>query len=379
MQLWEQDSGSWMGGELGHARDVLHTYNNFFIENQATAIIQHLYPLYMLTINSTDGIPTLNPHAQQAVDQLPSVYDVETYRHFMDSWGTHIAVKTELGGMREQQILFKDCIWQSLYFTGGLTDSELELRLKQDLISPASMNDSYHEERRKITLDHRIGGDVNVSDFDQWKKTLGSSPALLKISKYISWSDVVQNSTIKTNLQTAITDRVKSAAAARIAGIDQVKRQKLAALFSQRLAQAVVGHGSRGPVPPSWELGNVITLKDVQQCPEGLSLTQSKEKCNTGTYITSWNTVEVTEPLRYERNAATGMFRSIRVRDIVAGQNIERFGPWVKSGCSLLPTSWSNMNEPPPVSTVVAMICADCIPTTSGADQERFSCECPSY
>ncbi|CAF1454224.1 unnamed protein product [Rotaria sordida] len=279
-------------------------------------------------MNSIDTIPTLNQHAQQAVDQLPSVYDAEIYRHFMDTWGTHIAVKTELGGMHEQQTLFKDCIWQSQYFTGGLTDSELELRLKQDLVSSASMNDSYHEERRKIILDHLIGGDVNVSDFNQWKNTISSGPALLKISKS---------------------------------------------------AQAVVGHGPRGPIPSSWEIGNEIKLKDAQQCPEGLSLTQSKEKCNTDTYITSWNTVEVTEPLRYERNAATGMFRSIRVRDIVNGQNIERFGPWVRSGCSLLPTSWSNMNEPPPPSTVVAMICADCIPTTSGADQERLSCECPSY
>ncbi|CAF4847611.1 unnamed protein product, partial [Rotaria magnacalcarata] len=42
------------------------------------------------------------------------------------------------------------------------------------------------------------------------------------------------------------------------------------------------------------------------------------------------------------------MFRSIRVRDFVAEKYIERAGAWVKSGCSLQPTIWSNMNEPPP-------------------------------
>ncbi|CAF2913453.1 unnamed protein product [Rotaria sp. Silwood2] len=170
---------------------------------------------------------------------------------------------------------------------------------------------------------------------------------------------MIQNAELRTNLQIAITDRIKAVANARIAGINQVTRQKLAALFSQRRTQAVVGHAPCGSIPPSWKIGNDIILKDTEQCSEGLLLAQSKEKCNTGTYITSWNTVEITEPLRYEHNAITGIFRSIRVRDIIAEQNIERFGSWVKSGYSLLPISWTNMNKPPPSLTIVAMICTD--------------------
>ncbi|UJR06639.1 hypothetical protein I4U23_010923 [Adineta vaga] len=153
---------------------------------------------------------------------------------------------------------------------------------------------------------------------------------------------------------------------------NQVEQEKLAARFSQRPAHAIVGHGSRGALPPSWEIGNQIKLKDAQECPAALSLDQSKEKCNTGIYITSWNTIELTEPLRYERDATTGNFRSIRVRDIVNGQNVERFGPWIESGCSLLPTTWSNLNEPPPPSTVVAM---ELNPTDQSTNTELFNNE----
>ncbi|CAF1349942.1 unnamed protein product [Rotaria magnacalcarata] len=377
--LWEQDSGSWLGGELSHIKNMLHVHKTFFIENEAVAIVQHLYPLYTLEIKSTNTNLELNQYAQQAIGQLPFIYDTRTYKDFLDIWGTHVILETLIGGMHEQQALVKDCIFRSTYFTRGLTESELELRLKADLLSRTSMNDSYYDSRRRIILDHRIGGESNVSNIDQWKQSLNSKPALLKINKYTPWSDIVHNSIIKANLQTAITSRIKLAANTRIDELNQVQRYKLDALFVQRPAQAVIGHGSRGPVPPSWEIIKDFILLDEKRCPEGLSLAESKEKCNSGAYITSWNTVKLTEPLRYERNLHTGMFRSIRVRDFVAEKYIERAGAWVKSGCSLQPTIWSNMNEPPPPSTIVAMICADCIPRATGTNQELFECECPSY
>ena len=257
IHLWDQQSGSWIGGELGHVKGLLQMYNHFFAENQATAIIQHLYPLYILEMDLSDTIPTLNQHAQQAVDQLPSAYNAEKYRHFIDTWGTHIAVKTELGGMREQQILFKRCIWQSQYFTGGLTESDFELRLKQDFIAPATINNSYLEERWKIILDHLIGGDVNVSDFDQWQETLSYSPALLRILKYISWLDIVPNSTIKTNLQTAMADRIRAASVTRIAEIDLTRRQRLATLFF-----TTTGTSRRG----SWSSRSNSSIMGNREC-----------------------------------------------------------------------------------------------------------------
>lgn len=59
--------------------------------------------------------------------------------------------------------------------------------------------------------------------------------------------------------------------------------------------------------------------------------------------------------------------------------DIERYGRWVESGCSLLPTTWSYVDESPPQGTIVAMICSDCTPRTKGPNQEFFSCDCPSY
>ena len=52
---------------------------------------------------------------------------------FMDTWGTHVAKDTLVGGMFEQQIVMKDCVWQSPYLTGGLTPEKLEEYLKLDL------------------------------------------------------------------------------------------------------------------------------------------------------------------------------------------------------------------------------------------------------
>jgi hypothetical protein len=34
------------------------------------------------------------------------------YQIFMDIWGTHIAVSTKIGGMKEQQAILKNCIYQ---------------------------------------------------------------------------------------------------------------------------------------------------------------------------------------------------------------------------------------------------------------------------
>ncbi|CAF4738156.1 unnamed protein product [Rotaria sp. Silwood1] len=281
------------------------------------AIIQHLYPLYTLEIQPTNTHLELNTHAQQAIDRLPFIYDAKTYKDFLDVWGTHVILETTVGGMHEKQILVKDCILQSNYFTDGLSETELELRLKTDILSPTSVNDNYYENRRRIIVDHRIGGDPSVNNTDQWKQSLDDKPALLKINKYISWPDLINNSTIKANLQIAITYRIKSAADVRTDEIDQVEQQKLAELFVQRSAQGVIGHGSRGPVPPYWEIIKEFILQNEQRCPEGLPLAESKEKCNSGAYITSWNTVEITEPLRYERNVHTGMFRSIRILNVL--------------------------------------------------------------
>ncbi|CAF0995195.1 unnamed protein product [Rotaria sp. Silwood1] len=154
------------------------------------------------------------------------------------------------------------------------------------------------------------------------------------------------------------------------------KRQSSLSTSAPKYAQTVIGHGPRGPLSASWEIGIKITLNDVSQCPVDLPLNESKVKCNTGKMLTSWNTIVITEPLRYERDSTNRFFRTKRLRDVINGENLEAVGPWIEAGCSLLPTRWTNYSSTPPAYTLVTMICHDCIPTRHGEYQELFACEC---
>ena len=57
---------------------------------------------------------------------------------------------------------------------------------------------------------------------------------------------------------------------------------------------------------------------------------ESKQKCNTGLYIESWNSHHVNEPLRYERNAQ-GDMSSIRCWDLDnSGRCLQHSGPFIR-------------------------------------------------
>ena len=81
----------------------------------------------------------------------------------MDTWGTHVAVDTLVGGMFEQQISVKDCIFKSPYITGGLTEEQLQEYLEMDL-EQSPPQDSYYTERRKMSINHHIGGNPELTD-----------------------------------------------------------------------------------------------------------------------------------------------------------------------------------------------------------------------
>ena len=132
--VWESgyQVGNWLGGEFGNSKSVVDLYEKFFSKQQSTSINQHPQALYRLTL--TNGWEkNLNTFALTALHALPEVYDVNIYNRFMDTWGTHIAKDTLVGGMFEQQIVMKDCVWQNPYLTGGLTQEMLEEYLRMDL------------------------------------------------------------------------------------------------------------------------------------------------------------------------------------------------------------------------------------------------------
>jgi hypothetical protein len=323
VDVWtrDADSGYWTGGEFGLTKTILDVYTKFFTDNQATSISQNSFGLYILTMISANSPSSLvlNKYAKAAINSLTQVYDEEIYKTFMDVWGTHIAVSTKIGGMKEQQVTFKNCIWASPYFTGGLSIDEMEKLLKEDLLSQNPCN-SYYLLRRKLAIDHLLGGNIEIQDIELWTKTIALDPALLKVIKYIPWYDVISDVNIKKNLRQAMTVRINASNIARLSATDQITSQRTSLL--QKSAQSGVRTNYYGADKPAYEIGDKITLKDVRQCPDGLSRIDLEKNCNTGKNITAcsvayanfeWRTTWDV-PLCYERNRTTGSFRAVARR-----------------------------------------------------------------
>lgn len=94
-------------------------FEKFFKGEQETSISQLTKNVVRMTFKS-DNLK-LNKFAQRAVDSLPKEFKPEVYNEFLNSWGTHIAVDTYLGGMIEKQTVYKDCVYATPSFTGGLS------------------------------------------------------------------------------------------------------------------------------------------------------------------------------------------------------------------------------------------------------------------
>ncbi|CAF1240494.1 unnamed protein product [Rotaria sordida] len=391
VNVWTRnaDGGYWTGGEFGLAKTALNVYTDFFTENQATSISQNPFSLYILTMISANSPSSLvlNKYAKAAIDALPQDYDEEIYKSFMDIWGTHIAVSTKIGGMKEQQATLKNCIWSSPYFTGGISIDEIKKYLTEDLLSQTPC-DSYYSSRRKLAIDHLVGGNIEIQDIELWKQTIALDPALLKVLKYIPWYDAISDINIKKNLRKAMTTRINASNIARMSEIDQITAQRTGLL--ERSAQYGVRTNYYGSDKPAYEIGDKITLRDIRQCPDGLSRIDLEKYCNTGKNVTAcslayanfeWTTTWDV-PLCYERNRTTGSFRTVARR--IAGEilsesegkfrNYDINGPWIESGCSWLKIPCKGDGR----GITDAFICAGCIPTT---DREKFffSCPCPTY
>ena len=289
--------------------------------------------------------------------------------------------------MSEQQVVMKDCMWQSKYLTGGLTDPQLREYLKMELGMKTPPN-GYYKDRRQMHIDHRIGGNPEITDQSAWIKTLAKNPALVKIYTQVEWATVAEksgivNKDIVDNLKKAVKDRMSSREKQRAQEKAETAKKRVEFLQGPRSVVAVVAHGRRGSIAPQQETGKYLTLKGFNNCPPGLSLSQSKSTCNTGLYITSWNHFKLTEPLRYERNEQ-GEMRSLRCFDLNSRREcITHYGPWVRNGCSLQPYATGKerpFHTPVPGHTVVAMVCADCQIITAGFPQDStLKCVCPGY
>ena len=321
VDIWlkNAEAGGWTGGQLAHVQNISDVYKNYFKDNQATAITQELKTMYTVAIKDDDQSLKLNRYAQRAINALTEQYNDELYQNFMDAWGTHITVSTTVGGMTEQQIVFKSCVLSTTEITDGLSQSVFEENLKQELLEKTPCLDKFYYARRRKLLDHRIGGNILlINNTEEWKKTIVYNPALLIVNKYLPWYDFIEDATIKSNLKQAIERRLNATSAIRQAQVRQINQERRDMTFTAKVIVQSSGY--------TWTTGNDITLRDVNQCITGLTNTELAARCNTGTMMSACPLELTAEngnnlvigarqvPVCYERNNHTGSFRAVARR-----------------------------------------------------------------
>ncbi|CAF3775100.1 unnamed protein product [Rotaria sp. Silwood1] len=389
--LKNAEAGGWTGGELAHVQNITDVYNNYFKDNQAMAVIQDLKIVYKINIKNDNQSLKLNKYAQKAINALTVEYNEELYQNFMDVWGTHITVSTIVGGMTEQQILFKSCLLSTNEITDGLSQSVFEDNLKQDLLKTTPCIDRFYYDRRKKLLDHRIGGNILlINNTDEWKKTIVYNPALLTVKKYLPWYDFISNMTIKRNLKQAVERRMNAINTIRETQAYQIQEERKQMTFAAKVIVQSSGY--------RWTTGNDITLQNGTICSTGLTNTQLADTCNTGTMMSAC-ALELTSdnenriiissnqvPVCYERNNQTGSFRIVARRQYGARNNSVRTGfinydvngEWTQpGGCSKLTNKCENY-----AGTWYVYLCSACDVQCSLNQYGRpkfCKCSCPAY
>ena len=329
--LKNAEAGGWTGGQLAHVQNISDVYKNYFQDNQATAITQELKTMYTVAIKDNDQSLKLNRYAQRAINALTVQYNDELYQNFMDAWGTHITVSTTVGGMTEQQIVFKSCVLSTSEITDGQSQSVFEENLKQELLEKTPCLDKFYYARRKKLLDHRIGGDILlINNTEEWRKTIVYNPALLIVNKYLPWYDFIADTTIKENLKQAIERRLNATNTIRQAQARQIDEERRNMTFTAKVIVQSSGY--------TWTTGSDITLQDVNRCSTDLTNTELAARCNTGTMMSACPLELTAEngnnlvigakevPVCYERNNHTGSFRTVARRQYGERDNSVRTG-----------------------------------------------------
>ncbi|CAF3178894.1 unnamed protein product [Rotaria sp. Silwood2] len=339
---YEKLRGSWLGREFGHLKSLLDIYSRFFSKNQATAITQKPKVLYRLRVENLQ----LNKYAREAIESLPAVYDEILYDDFLRNWGTHIVQQSLIGGMHEQQVLFKDCVFS---FNGAITSDNLNDYLKKDILSE-TLGNNFYANRRRISVDHWLGGDPTEKNETRWQQTLVANPALLKIEQYIPWSDVIEvDSDVRENLRKIIQARTTAADKVRIDEESELAKQRINGSFMAREGSIGLVNNGKCEIIPT-------TFGSVKDCSEG---------CPTNTQIRINSDFLDNQQLWYVRDETTGL---IRARARIDAQTVLE-GPIVNAGCSSIDTG----RDP----TRSAHICVSCDLVNSFSNQ--CVCVCPTY
>jgi hypothetical protein len=196
--------------------------------------------------------------------------------------------------MHEQQVSFKDCVFS---FNGAITSANLEEYLKQDILYQ-TLGSSFYAERRKILIDHYLGGDPSISNKTLWLQSLPDNPALLKIERYTPWYEFISDPVIQKNLKTIIDNLTAVSEAQRLADTAKLTDQRVNGRYLT--LQGSVGVLNNGLC----EITSKVILDPVINCSTG---------CSTPVQLKSTTGFIDDRPLWYVRDPTTGFVRA-RVR-----------------------------------------------------------------
>ena len=193
--------------------------------------------------------------------------------------------------MREQQVMFKDCVFS---FHGAITQDNLVDYLKNDLLSQ-TLGNSFYANRRKISKDHRLGGDPTRVDEEAWATTIAANPALLKVVQYVPWSDMIEiDPAVRENLRKLIKQRTTLA--------DQVRINEELQLNEQRVnGSHMAKQGSIGLLRNGKCEISPMTFGSVSACQNG---------CPTNKLLVEGAEFLDQRQLWYARDETTGFIRA---------------------------------------------------------------------
>ncbi|KAL4474492.1 hypothetical protein ABPG72_016170 [Tetrahymena utriculariae] len=374
-------NGQLLGGEYSKSKDLNEVFERFFKGNQKKSISQQAKNVVRLTFK-TDKLKH-NRFAQRAIDALPQDFKPNVYNNFLDSWGTHISVDTLIGGMIKKQTFFKDCLYASPFFTGGLSVDQVTQALNIELYGKP--NSGYFAARRKVSLDHRFYG--NPENGAYWESTISQNPALLKINKFISWDTMKENPQIKINFQKAISNRIQQMKQKYQSYQTQVQEQRRIYNNRSRPAYAIflVGtiRNAKGQVlhlKKSTKITGKFDQKEASQCPQKLPNQAPKNRCSSSSMS---NLNQLLKEVRYERDNQGSFRTAVKNEFSKAGGPAQYYGNWVSRGCSISQVSesskYTDLNQPPP-DYFFKIICTDCIPSIyNSPNGDIEQCNCPSF
>ncbi|CAF3993543.1 unnamed protein product [Rotaria magnacalcarata] len=187
---WRQTfaDGKVRGGELARRPEMVEYFEN---REEALALSQRVIGLYTLTINAS--AVKLNEFARRALSQLTATFDSDLYGDFLNTWGTHIITRSLVGGMIEEKAKVVRCSRVS-------DDARFAHCIPFGDRGSISSNCKYYSDQMRLISKRRLGGNVEIENDNEWKRTLAVGPALLQILEMVPWYDFVTDNSVKQNL-----------------------------------------------------------------------------------------------------------------------------------------------------------------------------------